>query len=151
MSKLENLVEEIVSDFIENDVLFTALDVSNKVKESMPEARHREIRDKVRYYFDAANSFDYAKTPITVTLEDGSQVTALLYHPLSDAWDLDSKYDTQKRAQISAKPKIPSIIINDNGVTANIDGGLTLSAPINARDAWQQMSLKSKSIFKNDY
>jgi hypothetical protein len=103
--QLNDVVLSTIQDFVNNNALFTALDVSNKVKESLPFARHREVRDLVRTMFTSdIEPSNYAKTPIQVTLGDGSTVEALLYHPLVDSWDLDSKYDTQMRAQTAAKP-----------------------------------------------
>lgn len=104
MPNLESLVESIVLDFVGTSTLFTALDVSNKVKEHMPYARHREVRDLVRGLFGSyLEPAGYTKTPISVTLKDGSTVDATLYHHLDDSWDLDSKYDLQKRSQVSGK------------------------------------------------
>src|SRR5271169_3274848 len=103
--QLEDKIKEVVQDFIDSNVLFTALDVSNAVKQVMPNTRHREVRDVVRSIF-ASNieTQNWARTPIIVNLEDGTTANALLYHPLSDSWDLDNKYDVQKRAQTSFRP-----------------------------------------------
>ncbi len=102
MSTLNTTVREVVESFMKDEELFTALDVSNKVKLSQPFARHGEVRDVVRDLFTSLlQPASWARTPIQVTLADGSQQTALLYHPLSASWDLDDKYDTQKRAQAS--------------------------------------------------
>src|SRR6185436_13338799 len=93
-------------------VLFTALDVSNKVKETLPLARHREVRDLVRMlYTSEIETGGYARTPITVTLENGDTAEALLYHSLVDSWDLDAKYDAQKRAQTAKQPAMPHATI----------------------------------------
>lgn len=101
MATLEDTVNSVVEDFVKNGVLFTALDVSNAVKKTLPQARHREVRDAVRASFTSnIEVHGWAKTPIAVSLEDGSTAEAILYHPLMDSWDLDSKYDAQKRAQI---------------------------------------------------
>ena len=113
MPNLESLVKAVVLDFVGTSTLFTALDVSNKVKEHMPYARHREVRDVVRSLFAShLEPAGYTKTPISVTLKDGSVVDAILYHHLDDSWDLDSKYDMQKRSQVSGKsinePALPS-------------------------------------------
>lgn len=101
---LESAVESVVTDFVSRDELFTALDVSNKVKESLPLARHREVRDVVRAVYSAGTMTNYARTPIDVVLEDGTKAEALLYHPLSASWDLEKMYDDQKRAQKAARP-----------------------------------------------
>jgi hypothetical protein len=105
MASLEDTVRSVVQDLIKNEVLFTALDVSNTVKQSQPHARHREVRDVVRGMFTTdIESQGWAKTPITVTLQDGSTAEAILYHPLTDSWDLDNKYSTQQRSAVSFKP-----------------------------------------------
>jgi hypothetical protein len=104
MKSMDDLVREVVTDFVTNNVLFTALDVSNTVKETMPFARHREVRDVVRDMFTSSiEPAGYARTPITVTLGNGSTAEALLYHSLVDSWDLDSKYDAQQRAAGTTK------------------------------------------------
>lgn len=103
--QLDDVVKLVIQDFVTNNVLFTALDVSNKVKESLPFARHREVRDLVRVLFSSdIEPATYAKTPINVSLADGSSVEAILYHPLADSWDLDAKYDAQKRNQTAVRP-----------------------------------------------
>jgi len=105
MTTLDSEVRKVVENFVHSDELFTALDVSNKVKLAMPFARHSEVRDVVRSLFTNELQHDgWARTPIQVTLPDGRQETALLYHPLTDSWDLDLKYDNQKRAQASFRP-----------------------------------------------
>jgi len=97
--QLEDTVNEIIKTWVEEGKLFTALDVSLEVKKTMPFARHREVRDVVRSEYADMQSSGYGRTDIDVTLNDGSTTKAMLYHPLSDSWDLDAKYDAQKRAQ----------------------------------------------------
>ena len=105
MSNLETVVLSVVRDFMLRSELFTALDVSNEVKKVLPNTRHKNTRDVVRSIFASdIETQNWARTPITVNLEDGTTANALLYHPLSDSWDLDSKYDAQKRAQTSFRP-----------------------------------------------
>lgn len=105
MSTLEDKVRDIVNESITNGELFTALDISNKVKSVDPLIKHREVRDIVRGLFNTdIQNQGYGRTPINVTLDDGSKTEALLYHALSDSWDLDTKYDAQRRAQIAANP-----------------------------------------------
>jgi len=102
MTTLHDTVLDTVREFVRDGAMFTALDVSNKVKEKMPHARHREVRDEVRGMFQLeVEGSGYARTPISVTLADGTSAEALLYHLLSDSWDLDAKYDAQKRASVS--------------------------------------------------
>lgn len=105
MNNLDDVVKKVVSDFMQQNILFTALDVSNEVKKVLPLERHRTIRDVVRSLFATTiESQGWARTPITVNLEDGTTAEALLYHDLSKSWDLDFAYDAQKRAQVAVKP-----------------------------------------------
>lgn len=105
MANLEDTVRSIVQDFISREVLFTALDVSNAVKQQLPHTKHREVRDVVRGMFTTdIEAQGWARTPINVNLADGTQAEALLYHPLTDSWDLDNKYDTQARQATSYRP-----------------------------------------------
>lgn len=105
MSNLEDTVRSVVQDFISREVLFTALDVSNSVKQSLPQVRHREVRDVVRSIFSTEiETQGWARTPITVTLGDGTTAEALLYHPLTDSWDLDNKYNIQQRQAAPVRP-----------------------------------------------
>jgi len=104
-SNLNDVVRSVIVDFVKGDKLFTGLDVSNEVKGLLPFARHSEVSDLVRQMFPTdMETSGYGRTPIDVMLKDGSSRTAMLYHPLSDSWDLDSKYDTQMRAQTATKP-----------------------------------------------
>lgn len=105
MTQLNDEVRSVIDGLVKNGELFTALDVSNKVKMAMPTARHSEVRDIVRSLFTSdLEPNGWARTPIQVELTNGSKETALLYHPLTDAWDLDRKYDAQKRAQAAIRP-----------------------------------------------
>ncbi len=105
MSSLEDTVRSVIQDFISRDVLFTALDVSNAVKQVTPLARHREVRDVVRSLFSTEiETQGWARTPIAVTLGDGTTAEALLYHPLTDSWDLDNKYSAQQRQAVALHP-----------------------------------------------
>ncbi len=109
MSNLEAEVRKVVDSFIASGILFTALDVSVEVKKTNPFARHSEVRDIVRGNFSDMQKLGYGRTPIQVTLADGSQVDALLYHSLADSRNLDSKYDQFKRSQ--ATPVVPAPVV----------------------------------------
>lgn len=169
MVTLEDVVDKLLAQMTASQELFTALDVSNAVKTELPLARHREVRDLVRVKFAShIEPAGYARTPIQVTLNDGSSVEALLYHPLVDSWDLDSKYDAQKRSQSAVNPTpsrslaaqaagvvvtpipglpspvtphpMPKIVSASNPVAAPV-------VPSNARAAWDQMFQSQPSLF----
>ena len=156
MATLEDTVRSVVQDFITNGVLFTALDVSNAVKQALPNTRHREVRDVVRSLFTTdIESQSWARTPITVTLDDGTSTEALLYHSLSDSWDLDSKYDNQKRASKAYRP-----VAAAQATVAQAQAQAQISAPLiqspavaaaiplpTARNLWDQMFQTQPSLF----
>jgi hypothetical protein len=100
----QDTVEQVIKSFIDSETLFTALDISNKVKETLPYVRHKEVRAIVRAAFTTQiEPAGWSQTNIQVTLVDGSRQTARLYHPISSSWDLDTLYDDQKRSQTSVK------------------------------------------------
>jgi len=158
---VEDSIRQLVKSFVANGTLFTALDVSNEVKQINPQARHREVRDVVRAMFATdVEPQGWARSDISVTLEDGSTATALLYHPLSSSWDLDSLYDAQKRAQKSVKavsvaPKTTAVSVDGNGnISVKSDNPITISAPTvqatvpaATRDLWKQMFQSQPSLF----
>ncbi|MFA6609073.1 MAG: hypothetical protein WCT07_04175 [Candidatus Paceibacterota bacterium] len=161
---LQSLVDTVVNDFIDVGELFTALDVSNKVKEQMPSARHREVRDVVRAAWTSSiEPKGYGRSPITVNLSDGSTAQALLYHPLADSWDLDSKYDVQQRAKTSARPQVAApvaVTVGDSSVSVS-DSGTIVSQPAvvptpvvtptpaatTASEAWKNLFNTQPSLF----
>jgi hypothetical protein len=165
--KLESQILEVVNDFVSRGVLFTALDVSNKVKETMPFARHREVRDVVRNaWLNDIEPKSYGRTPITVNLADGTTADALLYHPLADSWDLDAKYDAQQRTKTSARPATSApttvtvgtntVSVSSTGVSApsmNLTGAPAATTntatpqATNARDLWNNLFQTQPSLF----
>ena len=155
MSTVDNVVRSTIQDFIRDGVLFTALDVSNKVKEVLPFARHREVRDLVRASFTTdIEPASYARTPITVTLDDGTTAEALLYHPLVDSWDLDAKYDAQRRAQTSVRPgQVAQPVVTDPAPTPAAPAAPTpvvataVAPPTNSRGLWDVMFKSQPSLF----
>lgn len=164
MATLEDTVREVVQDLMDRDELFTALDVSNRVKVLQPHARHREVRDVVRSMFPSdIEPKGWARTAITVILSDGSQQEALLYHPLSDTWDLDVKYDRQKRNQVSLNPVAaataavaavqsatvaPAATPIAPAPSATVTVSATTSVPMpTARDLWKQLFSTQPSLF----
>lgn len=156
---LEDTVRSVVQDFMKADMLFTALDVSNTVKQVMPNARHREVRDLVRGMFTTdIESQSWARSPIQVVLEDGSTTEALLYHPLTDSWDLDNKYDAQRRNLTSYRPVAAAqatvaaaqAAITQPVVATPAPAPAATPAPVampTARTLWDQMFQTQPSLF----
>jgi hypothetical protein len=93
--------------------LFTALDISNNVKRSLPGVRHREVAPIVRDLFeDGAMGDDYLQTPIDVQLPHGQTTQALLYHLEDD--DPDDYVGSQR--QQHAIPPVPIQQLLQGGV-----------------------------------
>lgn len=146
---IEKEVRSVVEGFVKNGEMFTALDVSNKVKLALPFARHSEVRDIVRDLFTNELQNDgWARSPIQVTLPNGTQQTALLYHLLSDSWDLDTKYDTQKRQQAALRPGV-----NHSAAPASTPApvaapvAVATPSPLPTRDQWDAMFKSQPSLF----
>ncbi len=116
---IEDIVKELVSAKILRSELFTALDISNEIKESLkndsrfPNVRHRDISPIVRTMFNNFEMADYSCTAVQVTLANGDTSEANLYHAVEDTWDLDTKYDNSKRAQ-KAKPPVQVTDVGDH-------------------------------------
>ena len=159
MSNLEDTVRSVVQDFVKNEVLFTALDVSNAVKQVLPHAKHREVRDVVRgIYATDIESASWARTPITVTLGDGTTAEALLYHPLVDSWDLDNKYDAQKRASTTSRPvaaahatlaqaQAQAQVVSQPLATPPVQVAPPPAPPVSARTMWDNLFKTQPSLF----
>jgi hypothetical protein len=136
MSSVQDIIVSVIEELVRNNELFTALDVSNRVKATHASARHREVRDIVRSMWDAdIQPFSYAKTPIDVNLSDGTVVQAMLYHPLADSWDLDTKYDAQKRNQSSKQQAVAVPVPTPNTI------------PATSINPWGQMFGTQPSLF----
>lgn len=154
MTTLEKEVRQVVESFMNAGELFTALDVSNKVKLTLPFARHGEVRDLVRnMYTNEMVGAGWARSPIAVTLPNGQQETALLYHLLSDSWDLDNKYDAQRRAQAVFKPGATPLATPVSVPVAPVASAPVASAAVatalsqNARDKWSNLFDNQPSLF----
>jgi len=92
----------VVDEFTSSAMLFTALDVSNAVKQTVPEARHREISPIVRDIFDRRGMGAYIQTSIKVVAQGNNPTTALLYHLPEQAPDM---YDHTMRQQLAIPPQ----------------------------------------------
>ena len=163
----QDAVRAIVKDFMSQELLFTALDISNEAKKAMPHLRHGEVREVVRGMFPEMQTAGWARSDIDVTLADGSQRQALLYYPLSASWDLESRYDDQKRAQTSSKPNaaaqavvsaVVDAVTNPMVVTSIVAQGVADAAADmaqatattianTAHDLWKNMFQSKPSLF----
>ena len=93
---IEAETANVIRDFTEQGHMFTALDVSNEVKNRLPGVRHREVAPIVRDFFASGGFADeYAQTLIQVQLPNGQTAEAFLYHDEAD--DPDDYAGNQRR------------------------------------------------------
>jgi len=110
---VENVTRRVMDRFAADGFLFTALDVSNQVKQSLPGVRHREVAPIVRDLFeDGVMGDSYVQTLIDVNLPGGQTTQALLYHLDDD--DPDDYAGTQRQQR--AIPPVPVQVLVHGGV-----------------------------------
>jgi hypothetical protein len=112
-SDIENVTRRVTDRFTCEGFLFTALDISNHVKQSLPGVRHREVAPIVRDLFeDGVMGESYVQTLIDVQLPNGQTSQAFLYH-LDD--DDPADYAGTQRQQ-RAIPPVPVHQLVQGGV-----------------------------------
>lgn len=101
-AEIQRTTKDVIAEFCSYGLLFTALDVSNEVKDRVTGVRHREVAPIVRALFeDDEMAPGYTRTLIDVTIPGGKTVQAFLYHDSSrDTAD----YGQGLRAQRAAAP-----------------------------------------------
>lgn len=104
VQSVEQVTRRVIDNLVDQGFMFTALDVSNAVKDHLPGVRHREVSPIVRSLFeDAAMGDDYTRTEISVTA-GARQVSAFLYHSEDDeAQDYDGNLRQQQARPPSAR------------------------------------------------
>jgi hypothetical protein len=127
---LRGVTQRVVDLYTREGFLFTALDVSNSVKQTLPSVRHREVAPIVRDLFANGTMGDaYAQTLIDV-VADRKTVQAFLYH--MKGADIAVEYAEDKRRQLAIPPVSASLDENDElaqgeteaVVTVGVDGRL---------------------------
>ncbi len=100
--ELYAVTARVVDEFTSAAMLFTALDISNSVKKTLPDARHREISPIVRDLFDRRGMGAYTQTLIDVVASGHKPAKAYLYH-LPEQSPL--QYDDAMRSQLARPPQ----------------------------------------------
>lgn len=120
---LRAVTQRVLDSFTGQGALFTALDVSNAVKGTLPDVRHREIAPVVRDLYERGAMGEYTQTLIDVLADGHKQAQAYLYHLYEhDA----SLYDETMRTQLAIPPVSVSTDVNDD---KNLDGH-SVEAPV---------------------
>jgi hypothetical protein len=142
---VENVTRRVMDRFGCEGFLFTALDVSNQVKQSLPGVRHREVAPIVRDLFeDGVMGDSYVQTLIDVQLPDGQTTQAFLYHLADD--DPDDYAGTQRQQR--AIPPVPVQQLIQGGVlpaTLTVEIGKDARARI-PRDFLERNGLTSGTV-----
>jgi hypothetical protein len=106
---VENVTRRVMDRFACEGFLFTALDVSNQVKQSLPGVRHREVAPIVRDLFeDGVLGASYLQTLIDVQLPNGQSTEAFLYHLEDD--DPDDYAGTQRQQRAIAPVPVQQLV-----------------------------------------
>ncbi len=114
---LRAVTQRVVDSFTAQGALFTALDVSNAVKTTLPDVRHREVSPLVRELFERHAMGDYQRSLIDVLAEGKTPTQAYLYHLPEHSPDL---YDDSMRNQLGIPPVSTSTAKSDDAsVTAH--------------------------------
>jgi len=115
---LMGVTRRVVDQFTQQGLLFTALDVSNVVKKSLRQVRHREVAPLVRELFDEDSmGTDYKRSLIDVMAGGNKRVQAYLYHLNHD----DPKdYDNSQRSKVAMAPVVSTAAGDDTVLDPNI-------------------------------
>ena len=114
--ELYAVTARVVDEFTSAAMLFTALDVSNAVKQTLPEARHREISPIVRDIFERRGMGAYQQTSIDVMAQGNKPARALLYHLPEQT---TAMYDDTMRAQLATPPQRTAQTQQDQQVSSS--------------------------------
>lgn len=99
---VKRAARQVIDRFTPLGLAFTALDISNAVKQSMAGVRHRHVSGAVRELFDEKKiGTDYTRSLIDVQAGN-KKVQAYLYHPEGD--DPQAVYGSIQRRQLAAVP-----------------------------------------------
>jgi hypothetical protein len=113
--ELYAVTARVVDEFTSAAMVFTALDISNSVKQTLPDARHREISPIVRDLFDRRGMGAYTQTLIDV-VAGAKPVKAYLYHLPEQS---PAMYDDNMRNQLATPPQRQQRQAEDNAVSSS--------------------------------
>ncbi|HEY4219910.1 MAG TPA: hypothetical protein VGO62_01180 [Myxococcota bacterium] len=115
--ELQAVTSRVIDAFTSSAMLFTALDVSNSVKQTLTDIRHREVAPVVREAFERGAMGKYKQTLIDVIAEGRKPAQAFLYHLPANK---PAEYDDSMRNQLAIPPVPP-------GADAEEDDAITPS------------------------
>jgi hypothetical protein len=119
---IQEVTERLVDDFTSRAMMFTALDISNAVKQQLPGVRHREVAPLVRDMFERKGMGAYIQTMIDVMAGGSTPARAYLYHLPEQPTSL---YDDTMRNQLATRPQQAMKIEEDKPIAQGVT-----SAPV---------------------
>ena len=128
--ELYAVTARIVDEYTSAAMLFTALDVSNAVKQTLPDARHREISPIVRDIFERKGMGAYIQTSIDVMAQGNKPARAFLYHLPEQATTL---YDETMRRQLATPPQRTARVEEPQISTSSTEAGVRIGKDGRAR------------------
>jgi hypothetical protein len=114
--ELYAVTTRVVDEFTSAAMLFTALDISNAVKQTLPDARHREISPIVRDLFERRGMGAYTQTLIDVVAAGQKPARAYLYHLPEQS---PVQYDDHMRNQLATPPQRQQRVAEDQAVSSS--------------------------------
>ncbi len=109
---LRAVTQRVMDSFTAQGALFTALDVSNAVKGTLPDIRHRDVAPIVRDLYERGAMGDYLQDLIDVLADGHKPVQAYLYHLPEHEVAL---YDDSMRNQLAIPPVSTSVDASGEG------------------------------------
>lgn len=128
--ELYAVTARVVDEFTSAAMLFTALDVSNAVKQTMAEARHREISPLVRDIFERRGMGAYTQTLIDVMAQGSKPAKAYLYHLPEQSPAL---YDDAMRTQLATPPQRSNVVEEQVVSASSTEAGVRIGKDGRAR------------------
>lgn len=114
--ELYAVTARVVDEFTSAAMLFTALDVSNAVKQTLTDARHRDISPIVRDVYERKGMGAYTQSLIDVMASGQKPAKAYLYHLPEQAVAL---YDDAMRSQLATPPQRQQRVADDGALSAS--------------------------------
>ena len=144
--QLEAVCARVLDTFTSAGMLFTALDVSNAVKTSLSDIRHREVAPIVRDAFARGSMGSYKQTLIDVITEGRKPAEAFLYHLPAHP---TSNYDDSMRSQLAIPPVASGAEDDDTTITdATLDA--LVKVGVDGRGRVPRHLLKNAGIAGDD-
>ena len=128
--ELYAVTARVVDEYTSAAMLFTALDVSNAVKQTLTDARHREISPIVRDIFERRGMGAYTQTMIDVMAQGSKPAKAYLYHLPEQSPTL---YDDAMRTQLATPPQRTNRVEDQPLSSSSTEAGVRIGKDGRAR------------------